>query len=250
MTSHDILIPPTIPKEFALRPKIPLRIAVATVVAASSVFLIAPLTQAQPSKEKAEPKAADTVAVYPPIQGGSTWDRFGETPPSSHHRVFYNWDYLNDWAVDIYQNPGATVVSPFGSKTEAGNPVTVSVVTVQPGCATGDLADGGYRVGLEARDDATGAVVGRADVMHVDNKPDEIAVGATVGPWTKLGETGRFRYSSCYQVNGDSGAHVHLEVINKEKYSCFINHAAGTELGDETAVGRVGTANSGPQQAC
>ncbi|NEE55108.1 hypothetical protein G3M55_62310, partial [Streptomyces sp. SID8455] len=92
-------------------------------------------------------------------------------------------------------NPGATVVSPFGSKTSAGGPVTVRVVTVTPGCATGNLADGGWRIGLEARDDSTGTVVGRADVMHVDQKPGSIAVGATVGPWTRLGQTGRFRYS-------------------------------------------------------
>ncbi|SCK52174.1 hypothetical protein H181DRAFT_04752 [Streptomyces sp. WMMB 714] len=233
-----------------MRPVTSVRIAVATALAASSVLLTAPLVSAQPAEDKAESKAADTIGVYPPIQGSSIWDRFGQTPPSSHHRVFYNYGYLNDWAVDIYQNPGATVVSPFGSKTSAGNPVSVQVVTVQPGCATGDLADGGYRVGLEARDEATGTVVGRADVMHVDKKPDAIAVGAAVGPWTKLGETGRFRYSSCYQVNGDSGAHIHLEVINKTRYSCYVNHGAGTTLGDETVVGRVGTQNTGPQQAC
>ena len=232
-----------------MRPVTAARVAVATALAASTVLLTAPLSQGEPA-QKAQSKAAATVAVYPPIQGGSTWDRFGQTPPSSHHRVFSNWGYLNDWSVDVYQNPGATVVSPFGSKTAAGNPVSVHVVTVTPGCATGNLADGGWRIGLEARDDSTGTVVGRADVMHVDQKPDAIAVGATVGPWTALGKTGRFRYSSCYQVNGDTGAHIHLEVINKNRYACYINHGAGAGLSDETVVGRVGTQNSGPQQAC
>lgn len=232
------------------------RAVAVTVLAASSVLVAAPASPAagpdtQDAPEKvARPLAADPINVYPPIQGPSIWDRFGQTPPSSHHRVFSNWGYLNDWSVDIYQNPGATVVSPFGSKTASGSPVSVRVVTVTPGCATGNLADGGWRIGLEARNDATGAVVGRADVMHVDRKPDTIAVGATVGPWTKLGETGRFRYSSCYQVNGDTGAHIHLEVINKTRYACYIPRAAGTGLGDETAVGRVGTENSGPQQSC
>lgn len=225
------------------------RPAIVSVLSATAVLLTAPISQAQETRP-ARAQAADTVAVYPPIQGPSLWDRFGQTPPSSHHRVFSNWGYLNDWSVDIYQNPGATVVSPFGSKTSAGNPVTVKVVTVTPGCATGNLADGGWRIGLEASDGATGAVVGRADVMHVDQKPDAISVGATVGPWTRLGQTGRFRYSSCYQVNGDTGAHIHLEVINKTKYSCFIARPAGTNLSDETSVGRVGTLNSGPQQAC
>ncbi|MFC8727988.1 hypothetical protein [Streptomyces bacillaris] len=231
------------------------RCALASALVASAALLAAPVAHAQEvrpegGRQEAQPLAAATIAVYPPIQGPSIWDRFGQTPPSSHHRVFSNWGYLNDWSVDIYQNPGATVVSPFGSKTSTGSAVTVRVVTVRAGCATGNLADGGWRIGLEASDNATGAVVGRADVMHVDQKPASITVGATVGPWTRLGQTGRFRYSSCYQVNGDTGAHIHLEVINRTKYSCYIARGAGAGLGDETVVGRVGTLNSGPQQAC
>ncbi|MFJ9568598.1 hypothetical protein [Streptomyces bacillaris] len=231
------------------------RCALASAMVASAALLAAPVAHAQEVRpegggQEAQPLAAATIAVYPPIQGPSIWDRFGQTPPSSHHRVFSNWGYLNDWSVDIYQNPGATVVSPFGSKTSTGSSVTVRVVTVRAGCATGNLADGGWRIGLEASDNATGAVVGRADVMHVDQKPASITVGATVGPWTRLGQTGRFRYSSCYQVNGDTGAHIHLEVINRTKYSCYIARGAGAGLGDETVVGRVGTLNSGPQQAC
>ncbi|POG48953.1 hypothetical protein BV881_02080 [Streptomyces sp. ZL-24] len=231
------------------------RCALASAMVASAALLAAPVAHAQEvrpegGRQEAHPLAAATIAVYPPIQGPSIWNRFGQTPPSSHHRVFSNWGYLNDWSVDIYQNPGATVVSPFGSRTSTGSSVTVRVVTVRPGCATGNLADGGWRIGLEASDNATGAVVGRADVMHVDRKPASITVGATVGPWTRLGQTGRFRYSSCYQVNGDTGAHIHLEVINRTKYSCYIARGAGAGLGDETVIGRVGTLDSGPQQAC
>lgn len=193
---------------------------------------------------------ADQVKVYPPIQGSSTWDRFGVTPPSSHHIVFYNWGYQNDWAVDIYRAPGATVVSPFGTSTASGHAVSVRVVTVRPGCATGNLADGGYRIGLEATDTATGQVLARADVMHVNNKPSSITVGATVGPWTKLGETGRFRYSSCYQVNGDSGAHIHLEIINQHRYSCYVPRAANSALTDLTMIGRAGTHYAGQRAVC
>ena len=192
----------------------------------------------------------DTVNVYPPIQGASTWDRFGQSPPATHHRVFSNWGYLNDWSVDIYRTPGATVVSPFGTKTAAGHAVRVRVVTVRPGCATGNLADGGYRIGLEATDTATGEVLARADVMHVDAKPAGIVVGAEVGPWTRLGSTGRFRYSSCYQVNGDTGAHIHLEIINRHRYSCYVPRAAGTGLTDMTVVGLAGTHKDGPVAAC
>ncbi|MDT0268111.1 hypothetical protein RM844_17655 [Streptomyces sp. DSM 44915] len=230
------------------------RVVATAALAATLALFTAPAGQATPATEPASSEvgayASGTINVFPPIQGASTWDRFGQTPPATHHRVFYNWGYLNDWSVDIYRNPGATVVSPFGTTTSAGHPVSVTVVTVRAGCATGNLADGGYLIGLEARDTTTGEVIGRADVMHVANKPANIAVGATVGPWTKLGETGRFRYSSCYQVNGDAGAHIHLEVINRTRYSCYLNRSAGTELNDLTVIGRVGTQNSGPQQAC
>ncbi|WP_228081146.1 hypothetical protein [Streptomyces profundus] len=229
--------------------RISLGIMLATVLA----FLVAPTSQARPAaaaETAVQPLASGTVSVYPPIQGASTWDRFGQTPPSSHHRVFSNWGYLNDWSVDIYRNPGGTVVSPFGTTTSTGQPVAVRVVTVAAGCATGNLADGGYRIGLEATNANTGEVIARADVMHVDNKPAGITVGATVGPWTKLGETGRFRYSSCYQVNGDTGAHIHLEVINRTRYSCYIGRSANTQLTDLTVIGRTGTQNTGPQQAC
>lgn len=228
------------PMDFAKRIR---RVAVTAVVAVAGLGLVAP------QAATAHPNP-DTVNVYPPIQGSSVWDRFGVSPPSSHHRVFYNWGYLNDWSVDIYQLPGATVVSPFGTKTAAGHPVTVRVVTVRPGCATGNLADGGYRIGLEAVDGTTGEVLARADVMHVDAKPAGIVVGAVVGPWTRLGQTGRFRYSSCYQVNGDTGAHIHLEVINRHRYSCYVRRAAGAGLTDLTVVGLAGTHHDGPVSAC
>ncbi|MFD0555624.1 hypothetical protein FB566_0833 [Stackebrandtia endophytica] len=221
------------------------RAVIATIavgIMAAGVALFAPTASAHES--------GHTVNVFPPITGASTWDRFGHSPPSSHHRVFYNWGYLNDWSVDIYRAPGATVVSPFGTTTSAGNPVSVTVVTVAPGCATGNLADGGYRIGLEARDTSTGDILARADVMHVTDKPADIVVGATVGPWTPLGTTGRFRYSSCYQVNGDSGVHIHLEVINHHRYSCYVYRDSGTEMNDLTVIGLGGSHYSGPRQSC
>ncbi|MEU4570255.1 hypothetical protein [Micromonospora sp. NPDC023956] len=161
----------------------PARTAASIVLAVGAAVVPATAANAHPD--------GDTVSVYPPIQGSSTWDRFGLSGPASHHVVFGNWGYLNDWSVDIYRNPGAAVVSPFGTTTASGHPVAVTVVTVRPGCATGNLADGGYRIGLEARDSTTGQILARADVMHVNNKPGGIVVGAPVGPWTKLGETGR-----------------------------------------------------------
>lgn len=247
-----------------MRSELLTRIGSVAALVAGSVLLTAPGGQAldatktgsaksdsgSPQTRSVSPQATDPVNVYSPIQGASTWNRFGLSDPSDHHTVFSNWGHQNDWSVDIYQNPGATVVSPFGTKTASGAPVSTTVVTVRAGCATGNLADGGWLIGLEARNDSTGEVIGRADVMHVDNKAGGIEVGASVGPWTPLGTTGRFRYSSCYQVNGDTGAHIHLEVINKTRYSCYIARGAGTDIGDETAVGMAGTQNTGQRQAC
>ncbi|WP_416905329.1 hypothetical protein [Micromonospora echinospora] len=223
------------------------KFSLARAAAALVLAVGAAVASATPASAHATP---DPVNVYPPIQGSSTWDRFGLSGPSGHHVVFSNWGYMNDWSVDIYRNPGATVVSPFGTKSAAGHAIAVKVVTVRPGCATGNLADGGYRIGLEARDTTTGAILARADVMHVANKPSNIVVGASVGPWTKLGETGRFRYSSCYQVNGDSGAHIHLEVINQHRYSCYVARSANTALTDMTVIGKVGVHYSGQRQRC
>ncbi len=224
-----------------------MKFSLARAAAALVLAVGAAVASATPASAHATP---DPVNVYPPIQGSSTWDRFGLSGPSGHHVVFSNWGYMNDWSVDIYRNPGATVVSPFGTKSAAGHAIAVKVVTVRPGCATGNLADGGYRIGLEARDTTTGAILARADVMHVANKPSNIVVGASVGPWTKLGETGRFRYSSCYQVNGDSGAHIHLEVINQHRYSCYVARSANTALTDMTVIGKVGVHYSGQRQRC
>lgn len=192
--------------------------------------------------------SGDHVPVYAPIQGDSTWDRFGQSPPSGHHIVFGNYGYSNDWAVDIYRAPGSTVVSPFGSKTAGGHPVTVTVKQVRAGCATGNLADGGSLVKLEAIDATTGEILGIADVMHVDQVA--VSAGQTVGVWTRLGVTGRFRSTSCYQVNGDTGVHIHLEVINQHRYSCYVNRGAGAGLTDETKIGQVGSHGTGQRQAC
>lgn len=218
--------------------------ATALLTLVALVALLAP-PAAVPSASANE--SGDHVAIYPPIQGASTWVRYGQTP-DAHHVVFNNYGYANDWSVDIYRDPGSTVLSPFGSTTAAGHPVAVTVVGVRSGCASGSHADGGALVTLEATDSTTGEVLGRADVMHVDQVA--VSSGQSVGPWTPLGVTARFRPTSCYDVHGDAGVHIHLEVINAHRYACYVGRGAGAELGDTTKIGQVGSHNTGPRQTC
>ena len=150
--------------------------------------------------------------------------------------------------MDIYRGPGSAIVSPFGSKASNGTPLRISVVGLAAGCATGNIADGGYRMTLEAVNPTNGNVLGRADVMHVSNP--QVGVGAVVGPWTVLGYTSRFRYTSCYQVSTDSGVHVHVEAANQHRYSCYIWRANGSGIDENTVIGRVAVHYGGQRARC
>ncbi|MEW2377456.1 hypothetical protein AB0883_15335 [Micromonospora sp. NPDC047812] len=44
-----------------------------------------------------------------------------------------------------------------------------------------------------------------------------------------------------------SGVHIHLEVIKKHRYSCYVHRGASTDL---TVVGRVGVHHTGQRQRC
>jgi len=74
---------------------------------------------------------------------------------------------------------GRPIVTPFGSRTTAGHVVSSTVVRVTPGCASGNPADGSYRVTVEARDTATGEILARAELMHVDRP--QVGVGQQFG---------------------------------------------------------------------
>lgn len=214
--------------------------AVAVAALAGSAALVSAPAQAHGSTEY--------VDLWTPLVGGSAWARTGGTEPAAHHIVYSNWGYQNDWSVDIFSGPGTRVVSPFGSKASNGQAMTVRVVSVGAGCASGNLADGGSVVKLEATNSATGVVLGRADLMHVANP--QVGPGAVVGPWTTLGYTSRFRYSNCYQVSNDAGVHVHAEFINAHRYSCYIWRSNGAGVNENTVIGRVGVHYGGQRAAC
>lgn len=197
-----------------------------------------------------------TVTVYNPITDGdadhndvSAWWPWGATgAPASHHIVYGSWGYKNDWSIDVFAKAaGRPIVTPFGSRTNTGHPTESKVVGVRAGCASKNPADGGWVVTIEAKDKTTGAVLGRADVMHV-NAP-RVGVGQVLGAWTTIGTTSQFRYSKCYQVTSTNGIHVHVEFINVDRYACFYTRGYNQGLTEVTSLGVVGSHNYGTQRA-
>ncbi|MFN8019218.1 MAG: hypothetical protein U0P45_14005 [Acidimicrobiales bacterium] len=197
-----------------------------------------------------------TVTVYNPVTDGdgdhndvtAWWPWGADTAPAAHHIVYSNWGYMNDYSIDVFAKAaGRPVVTPFGSKTNTGHPVQSKVVNVRVGCRSGAVADGGYVVTVEARDTTTGAVLGRADLMHIASP--RVGVGTVLGSWTTIGYTSQFRYSSCYQVSAAGGIHVHMELINYHRYACYIPRAYNQALTEQTSLGVVGSHSYGAQRA-
>lgn len=199
----------------------------------------------------------DWVYVYNPMidddgdhNDVSSWWAWGyDVSPPGHHIVYRNYGYANDWSIDIFAKAaGRRFVTPFGSKTNTGHPVQSKVVGITPGCASGNIADGGYRLTIEARDTITGVVLGRADLMHVDRP--QVGIGQVVSGWTTLGFTSQFRYSSCYQVSNSNGIHGHVEFINAHRYSCWIPYGYNQALTELTRIGIVGAHYGGQRARC
>ena len=199
----------------------------------------------------------DHVYVYNPITDDdsahddvSAWWPWGEeVAPPSHHCVYTNWGYGADFCMDVFAKAsGKRIVTPFGSTTNTGHEVASTVVDVAPGCASGDPADGGYRLTVEATDTATGNVLGRAVLMHVDQP--QVAAGQRVDGWTTLGFTSSFRSSSCYQVSTDAGIHVHVEFTNLHGYACWYPMSYDAELTELTRIGVVGAHYESERASC
>lgn len=196
----------------------------------------------------------DSDAVHNDV---SSWWAWGSgTAPGSHHVVYSNYGYKNDWSVDIFAKAeGKRFVTPFAGKTNTGHTVESKVVAIAPGCkatsssetTSSRIARGGYRVTIEAKDTVTGAILGRADLMHVAN--EQVSVGQKLGAWTVVGTTKKFPYNSCYQVNTVSGIHGHVEFINKHNYACWIPKSYNAALLETTKIGKVG-AHYSSTRAC
>lgn len=167
-----------------------------------------------------------TARIDMPFTG--YWDRFGYSPPSSHHTPFGG-----DWGTDIYANPGTTIRANVRSTNHT---VQLRVIHVRPGCRSGSVADGGYEVRATVLSD--GQDIGWVSWMHVANPA--VSAGQTLSPGATLGVTSRFRTSDCYQVTTDAGTHVHLEARDNTNYACYVDHGAGTLLSAGTMVGKIG----------
>lgn len=158
---------------------------------------------------------SSTVSIYNPLIKGSNpsavsgwWPWGSAVAPASHHIVWSNYGYSNDWSIDVFaKTAGRRIVTPFGSTTDTGHSVRSEVLQVAPACASGNIADGGYRVRIRAVDETTGAELGRADLAHVDNP--QVGVGDTLNSWTTIGYTSAFHYNSCYQVSTSDDDWLH-----------------------------------------
>lgn len=199
----------------------------------------------------------DWVYVYNPIGDGdgdhneieAWWPWGGEVAPAGHHIVYSNWGYRNDWSIDVFSRAaGRRFVTPFGSRTNTGHGVQSKIVGVRAGCASGNPADGGYRITIEARDTATGVVLGRADLMHVASP--QVGVGQVLGSWTTIGYTSGFPNNGCYQVSTAAGIHGHLEFANYHRYACWSAYGYGQGLSEFTRLGIVGAHYGGQRARC
>lgn len=182
----------------------------------------------------------DDVSAY--------WAHNWGTSPPGHTCVYVNWGYPADWCMDIFARvSGRRFVTPFGSKTNTGHSVESRVVAIAPACASGNIADGGYRVTIEAKDLATGAILGRAVLAHVAN--EQVFVSQVLGGWTTIGWSSRFKYSSCYQVTSDWGIHGHVEFTNLHAYAAYAPMSYQQPLTELTKIGIVGAHYGGRRAA-
>ncbi len=237
------------------------RILVVTLLATLAVFAMSGVLKSPPADAHTQ---ADWVYVVNPIIDGdsvhndvSSWWAWGSaTAPGSHHVVYSNYSLRNDWSMDIFAKAeGKRFVTPFSGKTNTGHAVESKVVAIAPGCKASSstestssrIARGGYRVTIEAKDTVTGAILGRADLMHVAN--EKVSVGQKLGAWTVVGYTKKFPYNSCYQVSTVAGIHGHVEFTNKHRYSCWIPKSYNAALLETTRIGKVG-AHYSSARAC
>lgn len=231
-----------------MRAKLSVGLAVAVLSACFGLGSSAPQAEAHPN--------SDYVRIYNPVADGvgghnqvsAYWATTPGTEPPNHHVVYSSYGFPSDWSVDIFGPPGRPIVRPFGTRTLAGHLVDVTVVDIRPACASGNPADGGYVVTLEARDSVTNSVLGRTELAHL--RQLTVREGDVVTKWERIGYTGRFRYSSCYQVTSSAGVHVHLEAVNRHLYSCYKARSNGAALTETTQIGAVGVHRQSSQRRC
>lgn len=172
------------------------------------------------------------VVVQPPMSG--YWDRFGASPPTSHHRPFGG-----DFAVDFHRNPGTDDTVRVRAYPASGSgSVRYRIDDVRMACKSGVHADGGraVKVGFFIGDTR----VGHAWYVHLDRVPSTIKAGSWVSHAAVVGYISRFKETTCYDVSSNDGVHVHLEYYSNRHYACWISRPAGTWVDYWGAVAKVG----------
>jgi hypothetical protein len=160
-------------------------------------------------------KWAYNVFVSPPYTDANS------SHPAVHHR------YYGDWAVDLYASAG----TPVRLQVSSASPVSFSWVAFANGSC-------GQRTGVAIN--AGGVSVGTIYYEHLSGavKSGPITNGMVLGHVASFG--------SC---NG--GPHIHMELRNASKYACWSDHGRpGITLSEGTSLGRLGSTNVGPAQAC
>ncbi len=166
----------------------------------------------------------DTIGIGMPFSG--KWGYDASTHPSQHHISFGG-----NWSTDVYAPSGTKVHAHFLNPSGV---LKLSVESVGNTCAAPNVA--GKTVKVRVRID--GVNVGFVSYSHLETSISlgEITNGAP------LGKTKLWGYSSCYQVTGDAGTHVHLEAANNSatELSCYRNLTIGTSYAAETWLGNLG----------
>jgi len=183
------------------------------------------------------PASAAEPAVWIGSPLSATWPT-GSSLPTQHHIV-----YGGDWSADLQSVSVGAPVLLYAAPQNGTTPVNAVVEVVRPACASGVVADGGYRVTVGLF--TGGTKIGTATYAHIN---PSVSQGATISRWnTQLGVVGNYRSSSCWR-----GPHVHVELFSQHNYACYNRGwAPGQAMSPTNFIGFIGGAfASGPRAAC
>jgi hypothetical protein len=178
-------------------------------------------------------------AAEPAVWVGSplsaTWPT-GSSLPSQHHIV-----YGGDWSADLQSVAVGAPVVLYAAPQDGQTAVNAVVEVVRPACASGVIADGGYRVTVGLF--TGGTKIGTVTYAHVNPSVNQ---GATVSRWnTQLGVVGNYRSSSCW-----TGPHVHVEMYSQHNYACYNRGwAPGQAMNPTNFIGFTGGAYASAQRS-
>ena len=186
----------------------------------------------------APPATAATPAVWVGSPLAARWPTNSDSLPANHHLP-----YGGDWSVDLQGVGAGAGVYVYAAPQTGGLSITARVEIVRAACASGNIADGGYRVTVGFYNGST--KIGTATYAHIN---PSVSQGATIGRWgTLLGTVGSYNWSSCWQ-----GVHVHYEMYSQVNYACYNRGwTPGMTLNPTNFLGFIGGSYAtGKRQPC